>query len=308
MANHHELWESNAEAQLLESRMNGFWNPDYFNRIILPLLNLQPGSKVLDVGAGNGALTLLLARCLPDVRFVGVDITSTLVEEAKRQAEKMNLHNVEFMEGDALNLPFENESFDAAVCQTLLIHLSQPAKAVAEMSRILKSGGIFMAAEFHILFFENSMDSAEYSSSMEEEMALCRYTQMILHGYRKSGQGDLKIGGRVPFLAHNEGLTIVDIRINDRVPHAFPPYKKASEQNSIAEMKSWDMLFKDAGYRAWLTGAMIAGGGTESDVEGFFKLFSFHPAEAFHEQSNLAFVWLINPVLLVTIARKESNK
>ena len=308
MANHHELWESNAEAQLLESRLNGFWNPDYFSRIILPLLNLQPGSKVLDVGAGNGALTLLLARCLPDVRFVGVDITSTLVEEAKRQAEKMKLLNVEFMEGDALNLAFENESFDAAVCQTLLIHLGQPAKAVAEMSRILKPGGTFMAAEFHILFFENSIDSEEYSASKEEEMALCRYTQMILHGYRKSGQGDLKIGGRIPFLARSAGLAIVDIRINDRVPHAFPPYKKPSEQNSLAEMKSWETLFKDAGYRAWLMGAMIAGGGTESDVEGFFKLFTFHPAEAFHEPSNLGFVWLINPVLLVTIARKESNK
>jgi SAM-dependent methyltransferase len=306
MANHHELWESDAEAQLLETRLNGFWNPDYFKSVILPLLNLKPGSKVLDVGAGNGALTLLLARCLPDVRVVGVDITSTLVEEAKRQAEKLHLHNVEFMEGDALNLPFESRSFDAAVCQTLLIHLGQPAKAVAEMSRILKPDGIFMAAEFHILFFEKSIDSEEYSTTIEEEMELCRYTQMILHGYRKSGQGDLKIGGRVPFLARNAGLAIVDIRLNDRVPHAFHPYQKPSERTSLAEMKSWETLFKDAGYRAWLTGAMIAGGGTESDVDGFLKLFSFHPAEAFHEQSNLAFVWLINPVLLVTFARKES--
>jgi 2-polyprenyl-3-methyl-5-hydroxy-6-metoxy-1,4-benzoquinol methylase len=85
-SNHNELWESDAEARLLETRLNGFWNQDYFTRVLLPLLNLQPGSEVLDVGAGNGALTLLLARHLPDVHFTGIDITAALVEEAKQQA------------------------------------------------------------------------------------------------------------------------------------------------------------------------------------------------------------------------------
>jgi ubiquinone/menaquinone biosynthesis C-methylase UbiE len=307
-SNHHELWESDAEARLLETRLNGFWNPDYFTRILLPLLNLQPGSKVLDVGAGNGALTLLLARYLPNVLFIGLDLTASLVEEAKQQAQKMNLQNVEFMEGDALQLPFESESFDATVCQTLLIHLGQPAKAVAEMSRILKSGGSFMAAEFHLLFPEMPIESEEHSYTVEEEMALSRYMHMILHGYRNSGQGDLKIGGRIPFLARKAGLAVVDVRINDRVPHAFPPYGSLANQASLAELQSWEVLSKDAGYRAWLTSAITAGGGTESDVDGFLKFFPSHPPEAFHEHSNFAFVWLINPILLVTVARKGSTE
>lgn len=80
--NHHELWESDAEARILESRLNGFWNPDYFTNILLPLLDLKPGNNVLDVGAGTGALTLLLARHLPEVHFTGVDIIPALVEDA----------------------------------------------------------------------------------------------------------------------------------------------------------------------------------------------------------------------------------
>ena len=54
---HNSLWESEAEARMLEGRLNGFWNPDYLKHILLPLLNLKPGNKVLDVGAGTGALT-----------------------------------------------------------------------------------------------------------------------------------------------------------------------------------------------------------------------------------------------------------
>src|SRR5690349_7885989 len=140
MASQHELSQADAFADVLENRINGFWNEDYFTKIILPLLNLKAGDKVLDVGAGNGALTLLLARHFPDAHFTGVDITPTLVEDAKRLSQKLGIQNVEFMEGDALQLPFEDERFDATVCQTVLMHLPDPAKAVSEMSRVLKQG------------------------------------------------------------------------------------------------------------------------------------------------------------------------
>ena len=53
------IWESDNEARLLESRLAGFWNPDYLKHVIAPLLNLKPGARVLDVGSGTGCLTLL---------------------------------------------------------------------------------------------------------------------------------------------------------------------------------------------------------------------------------------------------------
>jgi SAM-dependent methyltransferase len=264
--------------------------------------------RVLDVGAGNGAFTLLLARHLPDVHFVGVDITPALVEGAKEQAQKLNITNVEFREGNALQLPFEDQYFDSTVCQTLLIHLGDPAKAVSEMSRALKQNGTFMAAEFHTLFPEMPIESEEHSATLEEETAMAPYLQMLLHGYRKSGQGDMKVGGRVPFLARKAGLSVVDVRINDRVPHAFPPYNKPSEEAALTELQSFEAVFKDAGYRAWLTGAMTAGGGTESDVDAFLKFFPSHSQEVFNRKGDFAFVWLLNPVLLVTVARKDSAK
>jgi hypothetical protein len=51
---------------------------------------------------------------------------------------------------------------------------------------------------------------------------------------------------------------------------------------------------------------MTAGGGSESDVDAFLQFFPSHPLETFHEQSNFAFLWLLNPILLVTVAQKDS--
>ncbi len=305
MASQQELWESDAEARMLENRINGFWNPDYFRNVLLPLFNFKAGDKVLDVGSGNGALTLLLARNLPYVYFTGVDITPALVEDARQQAQKLNVENVAFQEGDALQLPFENDHFDATVCQTVLMHLADPAKAIAEMSRVLKVGGTFVAAEFHLLNYDKPVESDLPVSSLEDDIAVSRYIQLLIHGYRASGQGDLKMGGRVPFLARKAGLHIVDMRINDRLPHAFPPYAKPSNYMALSDLQGWENLIKDPAYRSWLTAAMIAGGGTKADTDAFLKLLPSHHVSVFNGKSDFSFVWLLNPVLLITIARKK---
>lgn len=301
------IWDSDAEAKLLESRLAGFWNGDYFTRILLPLLDLKPGSRVLDVGAGNGSLTLLLARHLPGVHVVGVDITPKMVAEAQTLAQAIGITNVEFSVGDALSLPFEDASFEAAVCQTLLIHLPNPGVAIGEMSRVLKKGGTFMAVEYHTLFAESPIDEGGTSMSGEEGMQVARYTQMLIDGYRNGGHGDLKAGGKVPFLALQAGLQIHDIRINDRVAHAFPPYHKPNEQAALMEAASWAGVFKDPTYRTWLSNNMLAGGGTEADVDRLLELLvtpSQQDSISRGAAVNYGFLWLINPVLLITIARK----
>ena len=129
-----ELWRNEAEAELLAGRAEGFWNLDYFERVVLPLLAIPAGGRVLDVGAGNGALTFLLARLRPDLDLTGVDLTPELVAAGNDEAGKRGLANVRFVQGDALNLNFPDDHFDATVCQTLLVHLSAPESAVREMA------------------------------------------------------------------------------------------------------------------------------------------------------------------------------
>ena len=110
--------------------------------------------KVLDVPAGDGFYTMLLARRLaPHGRVVAADVSPAYLDRARaRVARHENLAPVEFREADAYDLPFDDASFDAVWCAESLISLTDAVKALKEMRRVVKPGGavlVLEADEFH---------------------------------------------------------------------------------------------------------------------------------------------------------------
>lgn len=104
---------------------------------VAPLLDAAAvgrGSRVLDVCAGPGMLTAAaLAR---GAQAIGLDFSPAAVELARQ-----NVPGGRFEQGDAQSLPFPDRSFDAVVCGYGLMHVPEPALALAEMRRILKTAG-----------------------------------------------------------------------------------------------------------------------------------------------------------------------
>ena len=94
--------------------------------------------KILDVGAGNGSLTLLLSGMGHDV--IGIDISEGMLSVARKKAEERGV-NPDLRIGDAESLEFEDESFDSVVSRIVLWTLPNPEKAIAEWMRVLKPGG-----------------------------------------------------------------------------------------------------------------------------------------------------------------------
>ena len=92
---------------------------------------------VLEVAVGTG-------RNLPfypqGVRITGIDLSPAMLEFARRRATELGI-DAKLVEGDAETLPFEDERFDTVVCALSLCSIPDSAKAVAEMSRVLKPGG-----------------------------------------------------------------------------------------------------------------------------------------------------------------------
>jgi hypothetical protein len=175
------------------------------------------------------------------------------------------------------------------------------------MSRVLRVGGSFMAAEYRLLTFDWLIDPERTGLTDAEAMAMARYAQMIASGYRNSGQGDFQIGGRVPFLALDAGLEIVDVRINDRVSHAFPPYQQPMQRAALREVQTWATMFQDPGYRAWIAGCILAGGGVEADYDQIINLLLLaRQSQTIQSSSHTGypFVWFLNPVLMITFAKK----
>jgi demethylmenaquinone methyltransferase/2-methoxy-6-polyprenyl-1,4-benzoquinol methylase len=100
---------------------------------------LQPGGSALDVACGSGKLTAELAKLARGGRVVGLDFSPQMLEVARRQHPEL-----EFIEGDALNLPFEDASFDASTIAFGLRNLADPVRGMREMIRVSKHRAVVL--------------------------------------------------------------------------------------------------------------------------------------------------------------------
>ena len=103
------------------------------------LLKLMPPMVIADLGAGEGAFSLLLAQRA--TRVIAVDTSARMIEVGREQAQKEGVKNVEYRLGDMEELPIEDASVDLAFFSQSLHHALHPERAVAEAWRILKPGG-----------------------------------------------------------------------------------------------------------------------------------------------------------------------
>jgi len=100
---------------------------------------LPPNLFIADVGCGTGSLTFELARFARKV--IGIDQSAEMLRHARRVAQAKQIDNVEFRPGDALKLPLEGRSVDAAFSVMVLHFLPDPERAIAELCRITRPGG-----------------------------------------------------------------------------------------------------------------------------------------------------------------------
>lgn len=130
----HAGWSESGVSQTYET-----WFTSLTSQSIVPLLDAVEtgaGVRLLDVATGPGHLASLAAERGASV--TGVDVSPAMVEIAQGFYPA-----VEFRAGDAEDLPFPPDSFDAVVMNYGLLHLSRPELAIAEAFRVLRSGGRF---------------------------------------------------------------------------------------------------------------------------------------------------------------------
>ncbi len=105
------------------------------------------GSKVLEVGCGVGAQTIILAKNNPDSKITSIDISETSINMAKSLLKKEFISNVEFQVTDLFNLPFEKETYDHIFVCFVLEHLEDPINALKSLKRVLKKDGSITVIE-----------------------------------------------------------------------------------------------------------------------------------------------------------------
>jgi ubiquinone/menaquinone biosynthesis C-methylase UbiE len=105
---------------------------------VVRLGRFKPGTRIADIGCGSGAFTMLLHE--RGFQPVGLDISPKLIALAREKFPA-----IEFIEGDAENLPFASESLDAVLLSGLVHHFPDPRRLAQETYRVLGRGGRFVA-------------------------------------------------------------------------------------------------------------------------------------------------------------------
>ena len=106
------------------------------------------GDKILDLGCGRGYDIMKAAKIVGENGMaVGFDITAAMLDVAREAAEKSNLTNVRFVQGDLEVLPFDDNYFDVIISNCAINHADDKEKVYNEIYRILKVGGNFVISD-----------------------------------------------------------------------------------------------------------------------------------------------------------------
>ena len=115
-----------------------------YSRALAPVFadaaGVEPGQRVVDVGCGTGALTTVLADRVGSEQVAGVDPSEPFVDECRARVPGADVRV-----GAAESLPFEDASFDRALCQLVLHFVDDPAASAREMARVTRDGGLVAA-------------------------------------------------------------------------------------------------------------------------------------------------------------------
>lgn len=115
----------------------------WWRRIITQAVDVEPGEKVLDLAAGTGTSSVPFAKA--GAQVIAGDISEGMLEVGR---QRQRGPGIEFVYADALDLPFEDRTFDAVTISFGFRNVAEPDTALREMLRVLKPGGRLVIAEF----------------------------------------------------------------------------------------------------------------------------------------------------------------
>jgi SAM-dependent methyltransferase len=164
---------------------------------------IEPGQRVLDVGAGPGFATIDLAEIAgPTGRVIAFERSPRFLAALEARAAQLGLVNVEAHEHDVAQAPLGTDMADAAWCRWVLSFVADPQATVRHIAHALRSGGI---AIFH--------EYADYGAwqMMPPDPDVDRFRALVMQSWRDNG-GEPDIALRLPTLLAAAGMEVVEAR------------------------------------------------------------------------------------------------
>jgi ubiquinone/menaquinone biosynthesis C-methylase UbiE len=151
---------------------------------MVQLLGLPRGGRVLEVGCGRGVALPPLAEALRPDLLAGLDIDGPLLAEAARRAADKGIA-AQLYQADVRALPFPSESFDLVIDFGTCYHIAHPVRAMREVVRVLRTGGLFVAETLSSQLLSHPFRSRRKPLPWEALPELELYSQGVLWKARR---------------------------------------------------------------------------------------------------------------------------
>lgn len=169
-------WDANADVwdAKMADRGNDFVNVLQWP-VIQPLLDVQPGQKILDIACGNGLFSRRLAALDADV--VAIDFSAELIERARTRKSDRIAYQVMDVTNESTLLTLGEHAFDSALCAMALFDISDIRPIYRALSRLLKPDGCFVFSLTHPAF--NNASSVHVAEAWDEAGVKTRYSVKV---------------------------------------------------------------------------------------------------------------------------------
>lgn len=251
----------------------------WIKQLYKTFLGLRPGLRILDVGCGTGDFTRYLAELVEGrCKVIGVDMRAASLRTAASQTRKAGLGSmITYRKGDAYKIPVHDGYSDLTCCRTLLMHLTDPLKAVKEMSRVTKKGGTVVAVERGEMNSIYDPEDEEYSSLAE------KLGKAYLRGVRKLEGKEYAIGDRLPSIFLKAGLRELRAEVQ------ADPWLICDSRRKIEDVKD-DLRFELQTFKEMKKlerKVTLAGGATPKEVSTLHRKFEQRMKEFLSDDEKL---------------------
>ncbi|MET1124105.1 MAG: methyltransferase domain-containing protein [Archaeoglobaceae archaeon] len=183
------------------SKIYDYVNPIFYSeemrKTVVDMAKIGRNSFVLEVGCGTGFTTEEIARRCGQENVVAVDLTPDQVARAVRKLPKVN-----YVIGDAENLPFDDDTFDAAISAGSIEYWPNPKRGIAEMARVTKSGG-------RVVILAPRKPDNFFARKFAESIMLFPSTQQCVSWFLSTGLKDVRYVETGPYFFWKKLVVIV---------------------------------------------------------------------------------------------------
>ena len=206
-----------------------YLNIDYLQFLVEKVWKITKKVDVVDFGCGYGYLGLVLMPLLPEgSTYTGVDISEELINKG-REIFKSVSFNHKFIVSSANGVPEKDDTFDIAICNSVLMHIPEPDAVLAEMKRITKNNGMIISCESNW----NAVNALMYIDGIKKSnITDLGFLQILFERVHEKTKTDGNIGMKMPVIMARNNIKNIQARISDAVRIILAD-ETSEEQDSI---------------------------------------------------------------------------